>query len=259
MSIIEHKCKGCVFLNKINNMPKCSLNRLDHFDYTLDDDNDPVLNRFCNTSRPEAWLDDLSVDESSDVVSTVMKEVHPRVGFIIRFNEDLEALRSTVSDIKAQSIPARYVIVLNPKVEFNTEIQELLVSSFSEQETKHHIVQLLELPENESLLVDEAFRHAKNGWVYVCHSGFRIDHELLSKINHRININMKPLVVVEPVDEKENGLLFQSALFKFLNGNKLKVFSDEESVDESFLNKARMAAERSNPETFITWEAFNEA
>jgi len=48
-------------------------------------------------------------------------------------------------------------------------------------------------------------------------------------------------------------------LFKFLNGNKLKVFSDEEAVDESFLNKARMAAERSDPETFITWEAFNEA
>lgn len=257
--MIKHECKDCVFLNRINNMPKCSLNRLDLVDYTLDEEGNPILNRFCNTSRPKEWLDDLSVKESSDLVTTVMNEVKPRVGFFIRFSDDIEALNTTISDIKAQEIPARYVIVLNSKVEFNNEIQELLVSSFDHEKTNHHIVQLLNVPENESLLVDEGFKHAKNGWIYFCHAGFRIDNDIIMKIHKRMNIDMKPLVIVEPLDEKENGLLFQAALFRFLNGNKLKIFSDENSSNESFLNKARSASKHSDPDTFITWEKFNEA
>lgn len=257
--MIQHKCKDCVFLSKINNMPMCSLNRLNHFEYTLDEDNNPVLNRFCNVSRPEEWLDDLGVVESSNLAKTVMKEVEPRVGFFIRFNEDLDALRATISDILAQKINVRYVVVLNPKVEFNEEIYEILNSSFDFEKTACHIVQIIDMPENKDFLVDEAFKHAKNGWIYVCNAGHRISHTLLEDIHTRVNVNMKPLVVVEPMDEDGNGLLFHSALFKFLNGNKTKTFSDESKSSLPFIDKVREAAKRSSPETFITWENFNEA
>lgn len=257
--MIEHKCRDCVFLNKINDIPKCALKRLDHFDYTLDDDNNPILSRFCNTSRPDAWLDDLNVKESSDLVNAVMNEVRPRVGFFIHFDGDLQALKATISDIKTQVIPARYVVILTPKVEFNQEIQSLLVSSFDFKETKHHIVQILDMPKNKDFLVDEAFKHAKNGWTYVCNAGHRISHGLIDAIHDRINVRMKPLVIVEPMDEDGNGLLFQTALFKFLNGNKTKIFNDEEVSKDLFLEKVKKAAERSDPETFITWEKFNEA
>lgn len=254
--MIKHKCNGCVFLNKINGMPKCSVGRLDYFEYELDEENNPILNRFCNTSRPEEWLDDLSVDESSDLITTVMKEVQPRVGFFIKFDSDIEALKKTISDIKKQAIAARYVVIINPRVEFNQEIQQILVSSFDFNETKHHIVQILDMPTNKSFLIDEAFKHAKNGWIYVCNAGHKIKHTLIEDIHNRVNVQMKRLIIVEPMDDDGNGFLFQAALFKFLNGNKTKVFSDSESSTALFFDKAKEAAARSAADTLITWGDF---
>lgn len=255
--MIEHSCNECVFLNTISGKHQCALNRLTVLPFNLDTNGNPVLSRFCNASRPAAWLDDLNVDESSDLIKTVMKEVEPRFGFFVLFNRDMETLEKTIHDIKSQSINARYVIVLTDAVEFNSAIQELLVKSFDFDITKHHIVQLLEMPKVQAFVIDEAFKHARNGWAYVCHSGHRIDHQLIEKAHRRINVDMKPLVVVQPYDDELNGLLFQTALFKFLNGNKVKIFSDEKSLDQSFLNKVREVAANSDPETFITWEEFN--
>ena len=257
--MIEHKCVDCVFLKQINSQPRCDLGRLDYFNYKTDENNNPVLDRFCNTCRPESWIDDLSVQESSDLQKTVLQEVYPRIGVFVKFKDNIEDLKTTIASIKNQEIPVRYVVVLNPKVEHNESIQELLVSNFDYEQTKHHILQLLETPENESLLIDESFKHAKNGWAYVCNAGHELNKDLTKAIHERINIKMKPLVVVEPYSDDENGLLFQTALFKFLNGNKVKIFDEEEAMNGTFLEKVKEISMRSDPETFITWEKFYEA
>lgn len=255
--MIEHTCKNCVFQTKTNGQTGCALNRLDFIQHEFDEDGNAVLERFCNTSRPEEWLDDLSVEESADIVQTVMKEVYPRVGFFVLFNKDINSLAQTLDSIKNQSITARYVIVINSHVEFNQEIQSLFTSRFDFDITEYHIVQMIKQPETSEFLIDEAFRHAKNGWAYVCNAGHEVDLDLISKIHNRINIEMKKLVVVEPLDYKLNGMLFQTALFKFLNGNKLKIFDEENFSDDLFLDKVREIANRSDAETFITWREFN--
>lgn len=252
--MLEFKCEGCVFANQINGIQNCSLNRLDKLEHEYVDGS-AVLNRFCNTYRPEEWLEDLGVEESADLILTVLREVAPRVGFFVNFNKNLDDLSETIRSIKLQAISPRYVVVINSAVEYNSEIQQLLVDAFDFDETEHHIVQMLENPDRTELIMDEAFKHAKNGWVYVCDAGHKVHDTLIADIHHRINFEMKPLVVVEPLEDG-NAFLFQAALFKFLNGNKFKVFSDEEYTEGPFIDKVRKAAEGSDPETFITWEKF---
>ena len=69
---------------------------------------------------------------------------------------------------------------------------------------------------------------------------------------------MKKLVVVQPYDDI-NGMIFQAALFKFLNGNKTKLYQNEVIDSRSFLEKVQAAAKNSGKETLITWSEFNES
>ena len=259
MSILTD-CNGCVFSIKENDIQQgCKLNRDKKFEFNIGEDGYFKIDRFCNTYRPNEWLSDLSVDESSDIVCTVLNEVKPRVGFFVIFDHDIENLKSTLNDIAKQSIQSRYVIIINDKVEYNNAIHSLLLELFNFHETNYHIVQIVEKPKLMSMLIDEAFRHAKNGWAYVCNSGQAIDRKLIEKIHNRINIEMRRLVFIEPYDENMNGMLFQTSLFKFLNGNYPKVFADEIVDNRNFVDKVKEAVKNSDNDTFISWGEFNES
>jgi len=257
--IVEHKCKDCVFSIKENNVQtECKLGRAEKLGSTLDENGDFVLERFCNASRPEQWFERLNLKESLDLEAAVMNEVRPRVGFVVIFDGDMDDLKSTISDIKSQTFTARYVIVITSKVEFNEEIHELLRKTFDFDITNFHIVQIVSELKYAEFFMDEAFRHAKNGWMYVCHSSEKIRKDLIESMHKRVNVDMKRLVVVEPYDDNWNGLLFHTALFKFLNGNKTKIFQDEQMDSRLFLEKVKDVATKSHPETYITWREFNE-
>lgn len=259
MNILTN-CNGCVFSEMENNVQAgCKLNRHQKFECSIGDNGYFNINRFCNTFRPNEWLSDLSVSESEDIVSTVLDEVKPRVGFFVIFDHDISNLNSTLDDIANQTIDSRYVIVINDKVEYNDDIHSLLLKKFDFDKTNYHIVQIVEQPKIMPMLIDESFKHAKNGWAYVCHSGEPIDRNLIEKIHHRINIDMRRLVFIEPYDDNLNGLFFQTALFKFLNGNHTKVFSDEVVDNRVFIDKVKEACGNSDKDTFTSWEEFNES
>ena len=259
------KCNGCVFA-KLDG-PKqagCDLDRAIELG-VQDNDEDGyfVLSRFCNTYRPKEWLAELSVSESEDTKRTVMEEVYPRVGFFVLLDTSkenaIENLKETLLDIQNQElISARYVIIINDKVEYNEEIYNMLGDMFEYDQTQYHIVQLQMLPENAGNKIDEAFKHAKNGWAYVTSSGESVPRNLIHRIHKRINVDMKRLVVVKPYGNI-NGLLFQTALFKFVNGNKTKLYQDEIIDSRSFLEKVEAAFAESDDETLITWSKFDES
>ena len=237
--MIPHtKCNGCVFA-KLDNSKQvgCELDRATKLNIQEnDEDNFFVLSRFCNAYRPKEWLGELSVSESEDIKSTVMEEIYPRIGFFVLLDSDREdaiiQLEKTLKDIgEQQLITPRYIIVINDKVEYNEEIYSMLGNMFEYDETQYHIVQLQIKPENAANKIDEAFRHAKNGWAYVTSSG----------------------------ESNINGLLFQTALFKFVNGNKMKLYQDEMVDSRSFLEKVEAASLDSDDETFISWSEFNES
>ncbi len=256
-------CNGCVFSETENNEQiGCRLNRADKIGIQdKDDDGFFTLSRVCSTYRPVEWLSDLSLAESEDIVDTVRKEVYPPVGFFVLLKTEdtnsIPELRATLGGIKSQElITPSYVIVITDKVEYSEEALEVLDSMFDHAETQYHIVQLQITPDDIHKRIDQAFSHAKNGWAYVTSSGESVPRNLLRKIDHRINSDMKRLVVVKPYGEI-NGLLFQTTLFKFVNGNRSKLHNDEIADHRSFLEKVEEASSRSNDDTFITWEEFN--
>ena len=53
---------------------------------------------------------------------------------------------------------------------------------------------------------------------------------------------MKILSVVKPYDDI-NGMIFQASLFKYLNGNRRKVYEDKNVDDRLFLDKVNDLAE----------------
>lgn len=266
---MKTSCAKCVFAKREQSKQiGCSMSRHEKLGIDeITDDGDFILERFCTTYRPEQWLQDLSVSESIDLEKTVLNEVRPRVGFFIildheQSKDSLADLKKTLDDLVAQEMPPRYVIAINDKVEYNESIHSILYDHFHENGpdvTNFHIVQLIEKPKLLASVIDESFTHAKNGWAYVCHAGENIDRNLISKIHNRVNIELKRLVVVEPYNDKIDGLLFQAALFKFVNGNRVKIFQDENVDSRTFIEKVKDAAKKSDKETYITWSQFNES
>ncbi len=261
---IQTNCKGCVFAKYTEDTQTgCKLNRIEKLnpkgDYLLDGDRHHyIFNRFCNTYRPDEWKAVLKKQEKQDLVKTVMSEVSPRVGlFVFLDNEEgmIDRLKVTLEDIKNQTFGfVRYLAVINSRVEYNEQLHELLRDNFDFEQTEFHIVQTL-VEDKDDFLLDEAFRHAKNGWAYVTTSGENIRLDLLEKINDRINVDMKRLVFVEPYNEL-NGMIFQTAIYKFLDGNrKLKHKETGKEITLSFLDKIKKM-NTSDPDTLITWEEF---
>ena len=260
--MIETTCKDCVFAQLKNDKQHgCQLNRLEKLGFR-ESDAPPfgdgkyfTVERFCNTARPQEWLDSLSFEESLDLKKTVMKEVYPRVGILINFDTEqdqpLEKLQHSISQLLSQEHTPRYVIVCNQKVEYNEAIQEMLASNLPES-TEHHIVQLIRKFENKIEIIDECFRHALNGWMYVTTCGEEIPNTLMQTLNRIINEDMEKITIVKPYDGF-NGMIFQAVIFKFLNGNKPKAWTVEEIDDRPFLEKAK---DLDQENTIMSWEEF---
>jgi len=264
--MVETSCAGCVFAKaKDGKQYGCALNRLENLQQSETEEKDGIeykkVSRFCNTYRPEQWLDNMSLDEQMKADSVVMKEVRPRVGFLVHLDHDkenpLNYLESTLMGIRDQSeSEARYVIVTNTKVEYNEQIHEMLRKFFDEDKTEIHILQILEVPENNFWLVDEAFRLALNGWLYVTTSGEQVDRNLLKDLHEHLNLKLKKLSVVLPYDDI-NGFLVQTSLFKYLNGNKTKVWDLENKDSRMFLDKAKDLDK--NGDCILEWSQVNVA
>ena len=264
---IETCCKGCLFAKyKNNKQVGCELGRTELMNpseggRTEDGVFSYAFDRFCNAYRPEEWKGILSEEEKGDMIATVRREIIPTMCAFVFLNvESKDAigdLRDTVSQLKCQEdADLRCVVVINPRVEYNEEIQDVLASEFDFDETEHHIV--LSLLEQEDLfLIDDAFAYAKNGWILVTGSGEDVPPSLFSKINKKLNTDMKRLILVKPY-ENWNGMIFQAAIYKFLDGNKMLVDPEtREAIEINFLEKIEvLASGLEDSDSIYEWEDF---
>ena len=274
---MKFSCMGCV-LAKMESTPEgnrqtgCEIGRLEK----LSSDNEQaetdesgnyyaLFDRFCNAYRPKEWASQVAPEDRQ---KTIMREVSPAVGFFVIFDntieKPIERLQETILSIKNQEgdHQARYVVVMNDKVEYNPEIHAMLELLFKDCQmeghlpTEYNILLTLKGFESNFEIVDEAFTKAKNGWIYITQSTSPVQKNLLQKIHKRINIDMRRLVVVEPKDENLNGMIFQSAAFKFLKGSKPVL--DEETLlldSKNFIERAK-DMDTDDPDTVVTWEQF---
>lgn len=262
MSNIKTNCKNCTFAKVEDGVQTgCTMNR--HLKLGIDgttEENNFQLSRFCNTYRPSEWLQTLSFEEQLEPESVALKEVCPRLGFFVKFEAGLEFslqdLDVTLRSISKLSEKASFVVVINDKVEYNEEIWGLFISHFGEtSETKYHLLQT-EFMSRPNSHLDAAFSHAQNGWVMYVNSGTEVDSDTVNKLDRVINLDMRQIVLVEPVDGF-NKMMFPAYLFKFLNGNRTKIFDDKVTDSSSFIEKVRAADKRSEGSSIMTWEEFN--
>ena len=69
---------------------------------------------------------------------------------------------------------------------------------------------------------------------------------------------MKQIVLIRPYDDKNNGLIFPAYLFKFLNGNKTKMFNDKVLDSKEFIEKVESAQSRTEVQAIFDWSIFDE-
>ena len=270
MNKLQTFCGGCVFAQYSNDIQNgCTLNRPQKLgvDKTVKKEEGKtsyLLERVCNVHRPKEWLDFLDFDQTINPEKEVLQEVFPRIGYFVRLDTSnehaIQELEATLTSITKHKVSPGYVVVISDSVEFNEEVWTLFIKFFGDQQTEdvktpYHIVQMTENPEKVESIMDAAFQHAQNGWIMTLTSGDVIDKDISSILHKMINIDMKQIVLVEPIDGY-NRMIFPAYLFKFLNGNKVKVFQDEIVDGSKFLDKIKNAAKRTQSDTLITWEEF---
>jgi hypothetical protein len=260
--MIKTHCDKCLFANRKDGVQiGCTLNRDKKLGVEKVENNSFLLQRFCNTYRPQAWLDNLDFEQSMNPEAQVLKEVMPRIGFFVRLDTKLsnaiEHLEKTLKSISSiNEVEPAYVVVITDKVEYNEEVWALFLQLFGEEsKTKYHIVQCTYTTDQVFSLIDEAFTHAQNGWLMTLSSGESVDEDIILKLNKTINVDMRQVTLVRNVDEFT--MLFPAYIFKFLNGGRSKIFSDEVVDSDSFVAKMEKAEKRGGTKTIITWEEFN--
>lgn len=224
---IKTSCKGCVFVFKGDGGTQtgCKIGR----SKKLNPDNDTVdgyfeFNRFCNTYRPQEWLDLYYDSDIDNGANHVFEEVVPRISYIINFNEDICCLESIVQSVTIrQSINnIGVIIVVNDKVEYNEDIMRVL-NQYNEKK-RNILVQTLENM-GELKKFDTAFKHAKNGWSVFLPMGQQVGVDFVSRIHQRVNIDMKRFSYCK--DEATGRFVVQSSLYKLLEGNSVAEFDEK--------------------------------
>lgn len=251
-------CEGCVFAEFTSDVQSgCKLQRpiLLGIEST---DAHYTLERFCNTYRPEEWLSDLTFSEQLSATDVVLDEVRPRLGFFVVLDtsatDAISELKTTVDSIVEINGDHSYIVVINDKVEYNEEIWEMFNPlKEANPESKYVIMQLTEAPNKLVSVLDHAFTHAQNGWIMCVSSGTTVCSSVLESLHNFINIEMRQLILVEPKSGID-GMMFPAYLFKFLNGNKTKMFNDEMTDSREFLEKVKDAEQRGNTKTVYSWD-----
>tara|TARA_Y100000310_G_scaffold343366_1_gene450638 strand:- start:1207 stop:2037 length:831 start_codon:yes stop_codon:yes gene_type:complete len=244
---ISSCCRGCNFSQTKkredgkNLQTGCELGRVEKFkslgtEVNLDENENGeffTISRFCTCYRPEEWIITLSEEEKSDLTKTVREEISVRMGIIILFDcssHTEDQLKSTIESFGRQTIAPRYVVVVSSRAEYNELIHSLLIDNFPDKkQTNVHLVQCTDEDLQDYFKIDEAFKHALNGFYYVINAGSKHSDDFIEKFDSYINDELSQVVMVKPNDGL-GGLLMQASLHKMLSGSRTKL-NDDESVN----------------------------
>jgi len=239
---IETHCKNCVW--SVDN--KCEMDRLEKFEKLVKieyEDGYAKFPRFCNAWRNQAWI-----DNQSEPMTQIELEMRIGMGLVVDFtnNHDLKQLEKTfISCILGQYLIPNYVIVINDKVEYQEEIDKILVYYF--KDNPRNIIQILDL--EKIYYMDEAFKFARHGYTTFVYSGDILPYKYLEIVNNHINKELKFLSACFSKDEK---IIFQNTLFKLLGGNK-PVATEGGSINrDDFLT--RLLAMKSEEKCIYLWD-----
>lgn len=264
MNEIKMSCDQCVFAEYLSVGGKqvqydCMLGRIKKLNPEENFESDEnkswfVSNRFCNTARPQSWLDEHYEGSIEKGKTGVLEEVKPRLSIIIDFNYDEELLFSNLDKIDKDDTSRKFVTIINDKIEYNMSIIEKLSQLHSVGKIVDYNILMPIDRSNIYNNIDECIRFCKNGWIVFISSGDTIPSNLTSAIDKRINHDLKRLVYCS----KDNpSFVIQAAIYKLLNGNQNKICPDGTIDTKTFLERVS-ELKSEDPDCIITWsDLFN--
>jgi hypothetical protein len=141
----------------------------------------------------------------------------------------------------------KFIVVINDRVEYNEDIFKLMQNTLKTNIGRFNVIQSLE----DSIELDEGFKHAKNGWSVFLKQGQNINTNFAAIIHKRINFDMKRFLYSENKDGTK--MVVQSALYKLLNGNRPLMNQEGEPDTRSFKEKLQ-DMQQTDMDSVIEWE-----
>ena len=217
-------CKECVFAMYVGDTQMdCSLGRLERFGKSgavviesYDDDKEFfVIERFCNTYRPEDWEPKYKKLTKED---SALRESQATFDFVVIYDghSGLKSLEKTFFDIRQQSILPKKVIVVEKGGEDKMGVIGVLEKFFSDVAISYRYVVYMDDEYDGSLdFIDESFKQVNSMYYCVINSEQEIIPNIIERINTVINKEMKPFSAVKPT-VGYHGLVVQSILHEEL-------------------------------------------
>lgn len=238
------KCSECQFYTNKN----CSLNLFQFWEeagakveHTEDD---TIIDRVCLYRRTNDWMTELSDDKK---VQQVYKEVYIS-GTIVLFhnNRDFDGLVKSLQELNKLEELSRFrvLVCVDEKSEL-FEVADVVKRTLITKD--YYVIKVCDVfnPETAS---DEAFKKAKNGFMFFFDSSKPFNIEIFDILNTAVNFVFKRVLFVDPGDGSLHTAVCLAPLFKMLKGNK--------AIDgkEPILNKIReIATTQDCLEQIVTW------
>lgn len=249
--IVHTSCKKCIFaiyddlkktqvgclFNKIEKLKVNGLSVIDSFDeekefYTIE-------GHACMTYREEGFLKDRTIDEAKDLAR---KQSSVRLGCLVLIKEiNLENLENMINRICSQTKQFYEVIFCaEPKVSPRQIIKLLDSKKVSFKWSIRHVV---DEDYSGNMSINLAMRKTDSTYMSVFDCSFNIPNTFVEEIDNSLNDDMQRFLVLEAVDDKDNGLTFQCFIFNALRGNEDAVLEDDPNHKmDSIVDKIKYVA-----------------
>lgn len=243
-------CNGCVFAEYIDNeQTGCKLNRLEKIAKNfkiekIEDNKFYTINTLCKTYRTESWS-----KNKNDLIEAVQEEIKLNFTFIItpkKYDDLRQRLQKTITQIIEQDIkPSSIILILNSaNIDYKSTYSTLSDIIGKDSGIDYKLVKVIDGEKDDCL--DVGVQKCKTAYCTVLDMSIDIPKDFTYKINHMVNEEIRPVVVVK-VDN--NNFAFQTVMYRILRGNKFA----------NFLDKIEKLSEiQENKKSLVAWESINE-
>lgn len=189
----------------------------------------------CMAYRSKSSMIEANQEIEKSMVDT-RKQMSPKIAVVINvFDNDLQKLKNTIKTIGEQELQfCEAIFCISSDLKPSEIISIINEFKFN---FKWSIKQILDEYWLGSKSVNVAVQSSKSTYFALFDSGFLIPKTFVKEIDIAICDNMERFIILEGIDEKGNGCLYQTYAFNALRGNEEAFSEDSEEPAHTFIEK----------------------
>lgn len=238
MSNLHTSCKDCIYaiydeLNKtqigcqFNKIEKLKNNGIDVIESYDDDKEFFVLDKHaCMSYRESHFLIGKTIEEAKEITRNQMS---PRIAAVININNDnKEKISNIIKCIHNQTKQFYEVIFCTSSSDVKPS-DIIKIINENKCSFKWTIKQIVDDYWLGSRSINISVQKSKSTYFAIFNCDFNIPNKFVEEIDIAICDDMKRFIILEPIDDKGNGALFQTYAFNSLRGNEEAFIEEEEN------------------------------